>query len=61
MDVAVIGGATGASTACDLTLDRVMDVTQVERDSIASGNDGRSSAIIRMHCATPLIGASVRR
>jgi glycine/D-amino acid oxidase-like deaminating enzyme len=53
-DVVVIGGGViGASTAFNLALNGVTDVTLVERDSIASGNSGRSSAIIRMHYTTP--------
>jgi sarcosine oxidase, subunit beta len=53
-DVVVVGGGViGASTAFNLTLNGVTDVTLVERDGIASGNSGRSSAIIRMHYTTP--------
>ena len=53
-DVVVTGGGViGASTAFNLALNGVTNVTLVERDSIASGNSGRSSAIIRMHYTTP--------
>ena len=49
-DVVVVGGGVeGASIAFQLAKRRVGRVVLVERDGIATGATGRSSAIVRMH------------
>lgn len=49
-DVVVVGGGIiGAATAYFLAVDGGRDVTLVERDNIAAGSTGDSSAILRHH------------
>jgi sarcosine oxidase, subunit beta len=49
-DVVVVGGGVnGASTAYALVSRGVKKVVLVERDALASGASGRSSALVRMH------------
>ena len=49
-DVVVIGGGViGTSIACALASSGVRRVTLLEKDALASGASGRSSALVRMH------------
>ena len=49
-DIVVVGGGiVGAATACFLAVDGDRGVTLVERDNIAAGSTGDSSAILRHH------------
>jgi sarcosine oxidase subunit beta len=53
-DVVVIGGgATGTSTAYHLARRGVKNVVLVEKQFLASGPTGRSSACVRQHYSTP--------
>jgi glycine/D-amino acid oxidase-like deaminating enzyme len=53
-DVVIIGGgATGTSTAYHLAKRGVKRVVLVEKDFLASGPTGRSSACVRQHYSTP--------
>ena len=53
-DVVVIGGGvTGASTAYHLARRGVRNVILLEKDLLASGPTGRSSACVRQHYSTP--------
>ena len=51
--VIIGGGATGASTAYHLAKRGVKDVVLVEKQFLASGPTGRSSACVRQHYSTP--------
>jgi glycine/D-amino acid oxidase-like deaminating enzyme len=51
--VVVGGGAAGTSTAFHLVANGVRNVMLLDTGAIASGNSGRSSALIRMHYTTP--------
>lgn len=51
--VIIGGGATGASTAYHLAQRGVKDVVLVEKQFLASGPTGRSSACVRQHYSTP--------
>src|SRR5215813_5173759 len=51
--VIIGGGVTGASTAFHLAQRGVRDVVLVEKDLLASGPTGRSSACVRQHYSTP--------
>jgi glycine/D-amino acid oxidase-like deaminating enzyme len=51
--VVVGGGVTGASIAYHLAQRGVTDVVLVEKDFLASGPTGRSSACVRQHYSTP--------
>jgi sarcosine oxidase subunit beta len=49
-DVVVVGGGViGASIACALATAGVSRVILLEKDALASGASGRSSALVRMH------------
>ena len=49
-DVVVVGGGVmGTAIACFLTRDSDRDVTLLERDHVAAGSTGDSSAILRHH------------
>ncbi len=53
-DVVIIGGgATGASTAFHLAKRGVRNVVLIEKEFLASGPTGRSSACVRQHYSTP--------
>src|SRR5919108_5177382 len=53
-DVVIIGGgATGASTAFHLAKRGVRNVVLLEKEFLASGPTGRSSACVRQHYSTP--------
>jgi glycine/D-amino acid oxidase-like deaminating enzyme len=52
-DVIVVGaGAAGTSTAFGLADAGIPDVALLDKGSIASGNTGRSSAVVRLHYTT---------
>ncbi len=54
--VVVGGGSTGTSTTYNLAISG-KKVTLIDRGSIASGNTGKSSALIRTHYSNPLIAS----
>jgi sarcosine oxidase subunit beta len=55
-EVAVVGGGVmGASIAYHLAAAGIDDVVLYERDSLASGPTGRSTALIRLHYSQPLL------
>lgn len=60
-DIVVVGGgSTGASIAFSLVAGGQRNILLLERESIASGQTGRSSAVIRMHyAAAPLVRLAV--
>jgi sarcosine oxidase, subunit beta len=51
--VIIGGGVTGASTAYHLARRGVRDVLLVEKEFLAAGPTGRSSACVRQHYSTP--------
>src|SRR5918996_5998934 len=54
--VAVVGGGVmGASIAYHLAAAGIEDVVLHERDTLASGPTGRSTALIRLHYSQPLL------
>jgi sarcosine oxidase subunit beta len=53
--VVVGGGVMGASIAYHLAAAGIDDVVLRERDSLASGPTGRSTALIRLHYSQPLL------
>jgi sarcosine oxidase, subunit beta len=53
--VVVGGGVMGASIAYHLAAAGVDDVVLYERDALASGPTGRSTALIRLHYSQPLL------
>jgi sarcosine oxidase subunit beta len=54
--VAVVGGGVmGASIAYHLMCRGVRDVVLIERDRLAAGPTGRSTALIRLHYSQPLL------
>jgi glycine/D-amino acid oxidase-like deaminating enzyme len=56
VEVAVVGGGVmGASIAYHLTAAGIDDVVLYERDTLASGPTGRSTALIRLHYSQPLL------
>jgi glycine/D-amino acid oxidase-like deaminating enzyme len=55
-EVAVVGGGVmGASIAYHLAAAGIDDVVLYERESLASGPTGRSTALIRLHYSQPLL------
>ena len=55
-EVAVVGGGVmGASIAYHLAAAGIDDVVLYERDALASGPTGRSTALIRLHYSQPLL------
>jgi sarcosine oxidase subunit beta len=55
-EVAVVGGGVmGASIAYHLAAAGIDDVVLYERDTLASGPTGRSTALIRLHYSQPLL------
>jgi glycine/D-amino acid oxidase-like deaminating enzyme len=53
--VVVGGGVMGASIAYHLVAAGIDDVVLYERDALASGPTGRSTALIRLHYSQPLL------
>lgn len=61
-DVVVVGGGCiGASIAYHLARRGVRRVLLIEKDRLASGSTGRSSAIIRQHYAFPTVARMARK
>jgi sarcosine oxidase, subunit beta len=61
-DILIIGGgSTGASIAYHLAAARAGQITLLERNTLASGTTGRSSAIIRQHYSIPTLARMAQR
>jgi sarcosine oxidase subunit beta len=61
-DILIIGGgSTGASIAYHLAEARAGQITLLERNTLASGTTGRSSAIVRQHYSIPTLARMARR
>src|SRR5689334_25259579 len=61
-DIVIVGGgSTGASIAYHLAAARAGQVTLLERNTLASGTTGGSSAIIRQHYSIPTLARMAQR